>query len=197
MINADDIELRQATSEDGLALAQLIDIAGEGVPTWLWQRACADSQRPIDIGIERARRREGGFSYTNATLAVSGDTICGMVLAYPITEMPGDDIDGLPAPIRPFVDLEKHAVGSWYINALAVFPAYQGLGIGTRLLAHAEKTACDGGYHEMTIQVYEQNYGAVRLYKSFGCSEKTTSPVIEHPRQPYYTGDVLLLTKPL
>jgi len=47
----------------------------------------------------------------------------------------------------------------------------------------------------MSIQVYAQNIGATRLYARSGYVETASSPVRDHPCQPYYTGDVLLLKK--
>ncbi|WP_424968498.1 GNAT family N-acetyltransferase [Dinoroseobacter sp. S375] len=189
--------IRPAVPDDAPALAQLIDIAGEGIPNWLWTRACTEGQTPLEIGTERAKRPAGGFSYTNALVADADGAPLGMVLSYPITEPPEEDPEDLPAPIAPFVALEKHSVGTWYINALAVFEAARGTGLGTRLLHAAEGLAKARGLPAMSIQVYGQNTGAVRLYERMGYSFVASEPVRLHPSPPYYTGDVLLLKKPL
>lgn len=189
--------IRRATAGDAERLARLIDIAGEGIPTWLWSRACQDGQTPLDVGAERARRTTGGFSFKNALVTERHGEVAGMVLSYPIDAAPGDDPDELPAPIAPFVDLEKHSVGTWYINALAMRPGFRGHGLGSSLLRSAEELATGAGYPAMSIQVYGQNTGAVRLYERLGYQMKTKSPVRLHPCQPYYTGDVLLLIKSL
>ncbi|MEM8837725.1 MAG: GNAT family N-acetyltransferase [Pseudomonadota bacterium] len=189
--------LRQAEPSDAKDLAKLIDLAGEGIPNWLWTRACVEGQHPLEIGMERARRPHGGFSYTNALVAERGGKPAGMVLSYAITEAPGEDPDDLPAPIAPFVALEKLSVGTWYINALAVFPDGRNQGLGTRLLLAAEDRARANGFDEMSIQVYGENYGAVRLYLRNGYVEAASEPVRLHPCPPYYSGDVLLLKKQL
>ena len=189
--------IRQANAEDAAALARLIDIAGEGIPNWLWSRACEGNQTPLDVGTERARRPSGGFSFTNALVSERQGMVTGMVLSYPIDAMPEDDPDALPAPIAPFVELERHSVGTWYINALAAFPGYRGQGLGSSLLAAAERLARENGTSAMSIQVYAQNSGAVRLYQRLGYELHERARVRSHPCQPYYTGDVLLLTKDL
>lgn len=189
--------LRQAQISDAEYLAKLINLAGEGVPNWLWTRACFEGQTPLQIGIERAKRTSGGFSYTNALVATPADTPVGMVLSYPITEAPTDDPNDLPAPIAPFVELEKRSVGTWYINALAVFSEAQNQGYGTHLLSAAQDLARAAGYNRMSIQVYEQNTGAVRLYERLGYQRVASDPVRLHPAPPFYTGDVLLLMKQL
>ena len=189
--------IRQAEPSDASALAELINLAGEGIPSWLWARACADGQLPIDVGAERAKRTSGGFSYTNALVADYLDKPVGMVLSYAITEAPTDNPDKLPAPIAPFVALEKLSVDTWYINALAVFDQGRGLGIGTCLLLAAEDLARANGMDVMSIQVYGQNTRALRLYERIGYERVASEPVKEHPCPPYYTGDVLLLKKQL
>ncbi|MDW3223936.1 MAG: N-acetyltransferase [Paracoccaceae bacterium] len=192
-----ELNFRPAHAGDAEHLAKLIDIAGEGIPTWLWAKSLERGQSPLEVGVNRALRRTGGFSHRNATLAQSYSEIAGMVLSYPIDKLPKENPDDLPLPIAPFLELEKSAVGTWYINALAVFPAFQGIGIGNSLMEEAENSARQHGYDRVSIQVYEQNIGAVRLYERLGYSVTERAPVRHHPCQPYYTGDVLLLEKVL
>lgn len=194
---ASSLNIRPAQKNDARALAKLIDIAGEGIPHWLWSGLCAADQSPLDIGEARAQRLDGGFSYTNAIVAAQPDDILGMALSYPITEAPDDDPGDLPAPIAPFIELEAQSVGTWFVNALAVFPGHRGLGIGASLLAADEDRALAQGFNAMSIQAFEQNHGAVRLYRRLGYREQARSPVRLHPCQPYYTGSVLLLIKDL
>lgn len=189
--------IRPASMEDAHSLAMLIDIAGEGIPNWLWSKSSDAQHTSLDIGTQRARRTSGGFSYTNAFVAEIEGNIAGMLLGYPITQAPDDDPDELPAPIAPFVELEKHSVDTWYVNALAVFAEHHGKGIGTALMALAEDQARKVSMSKMSIQVYGQNQGAVRLYQRLGYQLAEKAPVRQHPCQPYYTGDVLLLMKEL
>ena len=190
-------EIRKATIHDALHLAKLIDIAGEGIPTWLWATSSDANDTPLDIGAARARRTSGGFSFTNAIIADSEGKTAGMLLGYPILEAPDDDPNDLPDPIAPFVELEKKSVGTWYVNALAVFAQHRGTGTGSMLMTYAEQLARKAGMPKMSIQVYGQNHGAVRLYERLDYGLVASAPVREHPCQPYYTGDVLLLMKQL
>ncbi len=192
---ANPVQISAATADNAETLAKLIDIAGEGIPSWLWRRAATDGQSPLAVGAERARRDNGGFSFHNASVIRCDGRIAGMVLGYPIREAPDDDPETLPAPIAPFVALEKQSVGTWYVNALALFPEFQGKGLGSQLLEHAETLARRDGCAEMSIQVYAQNYGAHRLYTRKGYVFSARLPVRDHPCPPYYTGNVELLKK--
>ncbi len=190
-----EIQLRPAHTGDAVSLAKFIDTAGEGIPSWLWAQLAHPDQSPLDIGVARAKRPSGGFSYKNAVLAERRGRIAGMVLSYPITEAPKDDPSALPLPIAPFVVLEALSVGTWFVNALAVCPTARGRGVGTALMGEVEHLAQRNGFSRLSIQVYEQNRGALRLYKRLGFSVAARSPVLLHPCQPYYTGDVLMLEK--
>ena len=191
------LPIRPATRADARALAKLIDIAGEGIPSWLWSRQTGDDETPLDIGESRAARESGGFSYTNAHVIDHDKQPVGMLLSYAIDTAPIDDPNDLPAPIAPFVDLEAQSVGTWYINALAVLPGYRDRGLGSALLSHAEALAKTAGHKTMSIQVYGQNTPALRLYERNGYAQTASAPVRDHPCQPYYGGDVLLLMKRL
>lgn len=192
--------VRAATRDDAPFLARMIDIAGDGIPTWLWAQSAEPGEEPLDVGTARACREAGGFSYRNALVAERGGVPTGMMLGYRI-EAPTDadraEVATLPAPVRPFVELEHEAPGTFYINALAVCAAARGEGIGTRLLQAAEGQARSAGIGTMSIQVFSQNLDAVRLYTRLGYRTVTSRPVLDHPCPPFYDEDVLLMTKPL
>jgi ribosomal protein S18 acetylase RimI-like enzyme len=176
-------------------MARLIDIAGEGIPSWLWASSGAPGDVPTELGEERARRETGGFSYRHAIVAQADGDVVGMALSYPIDAPPTIEQTTLPLPLVPFVILEAQSVGTWYVNALAVFPAFRNSGIGQRLIAAVEATAKLAGHSRMSIQVFSWNAGAIRLYERQGFRPVSRSPVLCHPSRPALAGDVVLLMK--
>lgn len=193
-----DTFIRAATPQDARLLARLIDIAGEGIPNWLWAGMAGTGQSALDVGEARARRETGGFSYRNALVAERDGKPAAAMIGYRITEPSAAEraeVADLPDQIRPFVELEHRAIGSFYVNALAALPGRRGFGLGSTLLAAAEDRAAAQDISRMSIQVYEQNTGAVKLYERTGYSVADTRPVLSHPCQPYYDGRVLLMLK--
>jgi ribosomal protein S18 acetylase RimI-like enzyme len=194
---SEQFSLRPARKEDARALAQLIDIAGEGFGTYLWSQAAGPGESALDVGMRRAQRDEGGFSYRNAIVALSGGEIAGLLLGYRLAD-PYDtgDLDRLPELIRPLVELESIAPASWYVNALAAFPEFRGKGLGTRLLGEAEQIARKVNAPALSIIVAEANEGAKRLYLRCGYVETARRRLVPFPGLPH-GGDWLLLTKPI
>jgi ribosomal protein S18 acetylase RimI-like enzyme len=191
------LRLRPATKNDATELAQLIDIAGEGFGSFLWSQAAGPGETPLDVGRRRALREDGGFSYRNATVAQTENKIAALLLGYRLAD-PYEigDIGGLPPMVRPLLELEAEAPGSWYVNALAVFPEFRGGGIGTMLLARAEEFARDTGAPRLSIIVADQNKGAKRLYQRTGYRTVARRALVPFPGF-VHSGDWVLMTKPV
>lgn len=188
-------QLRPARKEDAQSLALLIDIAGEGFGKYLWSQSAGPGESPLDVGMKRARREEGGFSYRNATLAECEGKIAGLLLGYRLDD-PYDtgDLGSLPDMIRPLVELESCAPGSWYINALAAFPQYRDRGLGTLLLRQADRLAKLSDARIVSLIVAEENGDAMRFYLRNGYREETRRPLVPFPGLGH-GGDWVLMTK--
>lgn len=188
--------LRPACRADARAIAELMAMAGDGIPDYLWGQAAMPGESRIDVGTRRAARDEGTFCWMNATLAERREAVVGMMLGYRLDDTPAspETIAGLPAVVRPFVELEQQAPGAFYVNALAVRPGHRGLGIGGHLLEAARDRARGRGATLMAITAFEQNAGAVRLYQRHGYRIVDRRPVVPHPCHPY-GGDAVLMVR--
>lgn len=190
------IAFRAATKADAHALAQLIDLAGEGLPSHLWRTAAPDSD-PMQTGAARAAREEGGFSYRNALVAADGDRVAAMLLDYRLDDpYPPVDPAQVSPVVLPLVELEARAPGSWYVNGLAVFEPWRRQGLGARLLAEAERRGREAGATEASIIVAERNAPARRLYERTGYRGVARAPIAPYPGS-VHSGDWLLMVKPI
>ncbi|MGF1629772.1 MAG: GNAT family N-acetyltransferase [Kiloniellaceae bacterium] len=188
---------RDARKDDARALAQLIEIAGEGIPGFLWAQQASDGRTALDVGAERAAREDANFSYRNAVVAHLDGKIAGMLLAYTLPAPRAQDLAELPAIpplLRPLVELEYRVPGSFYVNALAVFPLFRGRGIGGALLDIALERARRAHCDRLSVQVFAENAGALRLYLRSGYRVADRRPIVAHACYPYST-EVLLMTR--
>jgi ribosomal protein S18 acetylase RimI-like enzyme len=194
---SEPFRLRPARKDDARVLALLIDIAGEGFGKYFWSQAAGPGEEPLDVGMKRAQREEGGFSYRNATLAEVGGEVAGLLLGYRLDD-PYDtgDLQSLSKLVRPLVELESCAPGSWYVNALAAFPAFRNRGLGTFLLDEADRLARQAGAATVSLIVAEENEGAMRLYLRNGYRATARRPLVPFPGLGH-GGDWVLMIKPL
>lgn len=188
---------RDARKDDARALAQLIEIAGEGIPTYLWAQQAGAGRSALDVGAERAAREDANFSYRNAVVAHVDGKVAGMLLGYPLAAPSAEEIAALrqvPPLLRPLVELEHRVPGSFYVNALAVFSPYRGNGIGTALLDIARQRARQARCPRLSVQVFAENQHAFRLYLRCGFRVADRRPIVAHQCYPYST-EVLLMTR--
>lgn len=172
--------VRAATRQDAAAMSELVNIAGEGMPLYLWTGMAEDGQSPWQIGRERAMRESGGFSYRNTTVFEKAGKAAGALIGYPLDPEPHpDSTRDLPPMFVPLQELEDLAAGSWYVNVLAAYPEFRGMGVGTRLLEEADKHAADAGSDGLSIIVSDANTGARKLYERQGYVEAASRPMVK------------------
>jgi len=195
---APEVSFRAATRADAAALAVLVDIAGEGMPAYMWSTLAEPGQSVLELGRERAGRDSGGgFSWKNAVVAeVDGEVAAGLV-GYRLDD-PYDLslLAEIPPIVQPLVKLEAKAPGSWYVNVLATFPEFRGLGIATTLLEIAENNASDAEASALSVIVASWNEEAGRLYRRAGYEAVATEPATPFPGCPH-AGDWVLMVKSL
>jgi GNAT superfamily N-acetyltransferase len=187
------VSLRDATPNDARALAELIGIAGAGIPQWLWSGMAEPGEEVFEVGERRARRTTGGFSWINAIVADHGGAVIGMILGYPI-DPDASDLAELPPILRPFAELERLVPGSWYINAFALFEPWRSRGVGSRLLEAAEARARAAKCKQISVQTFSATPRAEAFYLRHGFRRVDTRPLPDaSPCQ--YRGDTVLLLR--
>lgn len=184
---------RAATPSDAMALAELINIAGDGLPWHLWSRMAASDQSPWLVGQERARRVAGAFSYRNAIVREQDGAVAACLIGYALAAHPEPvNYAGMPPKFVPLQQLEDLVPGSWYINALATYPEHRGKGYGSDLLALAEGLARELALPCISLIVSDANAAALRLYQRRGYSERARRAIVRDDWQPPGTHWVLL-----
>ncbi|GLQ32635.1 GNAT family N-acetyltransferase [Litoribrevibacter albus] len=189
------MHIENARREDAKALAYLVDLAGEGLPRYLWSEMMTDEASPYDVGAQRASRDEGAFSYKHARVVCRDSRVVGMMLSYQLDDpYVVGDLKSIPKVIQPLIQLESNVPGSWYINAIATDESFRGQGIAKRLMEDAETTAQERGIHLMSLIVASENTAAKHLYQTLGYQCQASLPVILYPGS-LHGGDWELMTK--
>ena len=158
---------RRAKIEDAKALAELVNMAGDGLPCYLWTQLAENDQSPWDVGMERAMREQGGFSYKNAIVRELNQSVACCLIGYPITEkLSPEDYLEIPDMFLPLQKLEDRAVGSWYINVLATYPQHRNKGYGSEMIKIAERAAKEDSLDSLSLIVANANIDAIRFYEN-------------------------------
>lgn len=189
--------MRDATVDDARDLAFLIDLAGEGLPRSLWRLMAGRGEDPLAVGARRAARDDGSFSYRNAKILEIDGSVAGMLLSYGLPD-PYDlgDLDDYPAVVRPLVELEAEAAGSWYINAVATYERFRGRGVASALMSACAETARQAGASGISLIVASENRKAYDLYLRLGYRQIGSRPLVTFPGGPG-GGQWLLMVRSL
>lgn len=191
------MEITPARKDNAEDLAYLINLAGEGIPEYLWAQMADGQQRPLEVGTQRAAREEGGFSYTNARVIEGDEGVAGMIIAYQLEDpYRVGNLEEYPAVVRPLVTLESTVPGSWYINAVATRESQRGKGVATQLLKEAEAIALANGVKDISLIVASENTTAKQLYIKLGYRVTASLPVVDYPGC-MHGGAWELMVKPL
>lgn len=171
--------LRPGRITDAEAMAELVNHAGEGLPLYLWSGLAEPGETVWDVGVKRAARDEGGFSYRNAVMIDADGAAAGCLIGYEIADQVAPVPANIPAMFRPLLELENLAPGSWYVNVLAVMPQHRSKGFGSRLLAVADELGRAAGKGAMSVIVSDANAGARRLYERCGYAEVASRAMVK------------------
>ena len=188
---SETLTLRPARRGEARVAARLMQIAADGMADYTWSTLAEPGDDLLDVGEQRLARIGAPMSFENATFA----ELDGMMLGFAVPDgdvpVAGPDADPVLAPL-----MELEQPNSFYICALAVLEKRRGIGIGSVLLRAAERMAASQGFDTMSLIVFEQNVGALKLYQRAGYEEVARRPLIPHPLL-RFTGDALLVAKKL
>jgi ribosomal protein S18 acetylase RimI-like enzyme len=187
------VVFRPARKDDARTIASLYRIASEGVSDYVWSLIMEPGEGLLDVGERRYARDEGAFSYRSCTVAEVDAAVAGMLMAFPMHVEPEHVVETDPV-LRPYASLEEDA--SLYVAGLALFEAYRSMGIGSQLMALAEQHARGLGLAKTSLIVFENNAGALDLYRRLGYREVMREAIVPHPLI-HHQGDALLLVKAL
>lgn len=170
---------RAATLDDAPALAELIDMAGDGLPLYLWQRLAEPGEAAWDVGRRRVLRDVGGSSWRHGIVADEAGSVVACLSGYPLPDVAEPSDPGMPAMFVPLQELENQASGTWCVNILAVVPDRRGGGWGARLPRLADLLALRSHRWGTSVIVADANLNARRLYERCGYREVATRPMVK------------------
>lgn len=187
---------RRAVLGNTGVLAEFVELASEGLALYLWSKLAGTNRDPWSIGRERVGGETGGLSYRNAVIAELDGRPAASLISYPLPDKPAPISNTLPAVLVPLQELMHLAPGTWYVHVLAAYPEYRGKGLGSALLALADRLATAAGKQALSLIVSDTNTDARRLYESCGYREAGQRKMVKEQWQ-HPGADWVLLRKDL
>ena len=184
------VRFRPASKADCRIIAQLYQISSDGVADYIWSKIAEDDENILDVGRRRYERENTCFSYQNCTIAEVAGQVVGMLVAFPMHVDPAE-VEEDPV-LAPYAILEED--NSYYICGVALFPEARGQGVGSQFMKLAEEHARKNKLNKLSLIVFEQNKGAMRLYQRLGYREGAREAIYPHPLI-HFTGDAVLMVR--
>ncbi len=173
------MRIRDATIGDCFDLASLHASAADGLVEWCYEGAVTGAD-PIKLLARAFKLGLEPYTYRNCVVAEDAGRIVGKLHSYAWDDtaavMPPDPnipdervavIDAMAPPTPP----------SWHIEAMAVLPEYQGRGLGRRFIDIAKSQARAKNFDLLSLHVFENNKGAIRLYDHCGFRVVDRAPI--------------------
>jgi ribosomal protein S18 acetylase RimI-like enzyme len=176
-----EITIRPGKLADADLVARLIYMTMGVEADWLFGQKKGHPTLQVIAGLYK--RKENRLSHNLVFLAEYNQEVAGLLLVYPggmlsrLTWMTGWcllGIFGIPATIRlahiqsEYGDLKETESDEFYISNLAVFPNFEGQGVGSRLMAYAEELAITSGLQKCSLIVAFGHDRAFHLYEHLG-----------------------------
>ena len=196
--SAKGLALRPAVKSDIPHLARFLQMAGGGLLDAIYHDLV--SGRSVAETMEARFSNEASYNhYRYATVAVVDGEIAGGVNLYAMDDPALHWKDPIVPEerrvvLQPFKYLE--APGGLYVDFIAVHPGFRGKGVGKLLLAFALSEARRRGLPFVHLHVFEENRGAVKLYRSLGFEIAKSHPLTPHALIAH-EGNIALMSCPV
>ena len=177
--------IRPAVDGDAVLLAPLFLESSGG--TWAAVlRARSASRQPVEaLAIAAFQDRFQTLSIANTVVAEEGGQLLGGLCAFQETAAAPLENSDSPLPVslsralQPFRELVD--AQSLFIAELACRRSARGRGVGRRLLESALADAASRQLPRVSLRVFSENVGAVRLYERLGFTVTDSRALVPHP----------------
>ncbi len=170
------VTIRKATPGDAELLVRVIDMASEGLLPTLWEAMAPEGMDATAVGLSMVSAQDGEFSFANGFVLENDGKPIGGMIGYPLPDTPKPPDPAVPAAFAPIEELTNLAPSHWYVNVVALDPAWRGNGLGSALLDEAEGQALSAKCPGMALIVAASNAVARHAYERAGFLEVTRRP---------------------
>jgi ribosomal protein S18 acetylase RimI-like enzyme len=189
---------RPADKEDSARLAELINMASDGVVEYLFHDLIPE-MTPVQVVAHNLENDSYPHTFNSAIVAENENDVIGMALSYPSSyhQITDEMRAFFPAErLERFEDFYSARVeNSLFLDALGVDASFRRQGIGTRLVELTKEKARKSGYEQLSLIAFADNAPALALYKLLGFEAVQEIKLEGNEFIPHPGGCVLLRCK--
>ncbi|MDJ0747685.1 MAG: GNAT family N-acetyltransferase [Xenococcaceae cyanobacterium MO_167.B27] len=166
-----EIKYRLGKKEDSKQIAEMIDIASDGIVSYLFQDLVS-GMSPVEVLAHNLENDNYPHTYSSTLVACDGDEKVGMALSYPSSEhkitdetrsfFPADRLEHLSGFYSSRIE------NSWFLDTLCVIESHRRRGIGEKLISLTKENALENGYNTLSLIVFADNALAISVYQHTG-----------------------------
>lgn len=193
-----NVNYRQGQEKDCQEIAELSYMASDGAVEYLF-RDLVPNMTATEVLSNGLKRDVYPHTFRSTIVAECEDKILGMAMSYPaefhrITSVLREFLP--ESRLERFTDFYSSKVeGSYFLDAIGVYPENRGSGIGKHLLDETKKKAVVEGYAELSLIVFADNQAAIRFYKNNDFHHVKSIELMRHELMPHDGGCCLLNCK--
>ena len=179
--------IRPAAELDAPVIAEAAFMAGHGMFDLMFD-GLLPGRSAREAYCERRVLKPGHFSHWSKWFLAENPAgqVVGALNLFPHAELLTTEPDPLLTRDRlgPFadVDIEECAVGSYYLNVVAIFPAFRGLGLGAGLVRHAMHRAVESGFSRIALTTWGDDAELMAFYRRLGFQPIAECRIAPDPR---------------
>jgi ribosomal protein S18 acetylase RimI-like enzyme len=196
-----EIQIRSAIADDADKSTRLIYMTMGSLADYLLGGDDDGAAKGVISQLFRRQKNRYSHQYTN--LAIIDGEVAGLLLSYPGKVLKSLNfpmarsmfaVNELPQLLRffyrslPLIKINEAAADEYFISNLAIFPEFQGHGVGKFLMSLAEKKAKESGLNKCALTVEIKNSHAVELYQYLGYQIVETIKVERLKQRIGFTG---------
>lgn len=193
-----NVIFRKGQKEDCQKIAELSCLASEGALEYLF-RDLVPNMTATQVMLNGLKQDVYPHTFRSAIVAEYENKVIGMAISYPAEfhRITNELREFLPeSRLERFTDFYTSRVeGSYFLDAIGVYPEHRGCGIGKGLLEATKKKAVVEGYNELSLIVFADNEAAIRFYKNNDFHYVKSIKLSRHKLIPHDGGCVLLKCK--
>jgi ribosomal protein S18 acetylase RimI-like enzyme len=163
------LKFRPAEKADCAKIAELINIASDGVVEYLFHDLIPE-MTPVQIMAYNLEKDNYPHTYKSSIVAADGPNVVGMALSYPSSyhKITNEMISFFPNErLEHLSDFySSRVLDSWFLDALGVDETCRRKGIGTRLIELTKERAKNQGYGILSLIAFADNSPALALYEA-------------------------------